>query len=877
MGEDTDSFNRRQLAVLERVAAGAPLSELLRDIVYLVEGQAEGMMCSILLLDATQRLRNGVAPSVPIQFQRAIEGEAIGPTAGSCGAAAFLARRVIVSDIATHPNWTHYSQFALPQGLRACWSTPICSPDGSVLGTFAMYYREVRSPSEAEIRWVDVASHLASIAILRDRSEEALRQSEARAHQLARLYAMSSAVNEGIARVRDPQQLYEFACRMAVEKGLARLAWVGLHDAGQQAFIPVARFGADSQVLEYIQLNVANERINRGVAGQVLTTGSPAVINDLHNEPNAAWRARGIASGMRSCAAFPLIVNGAVFGVFAIYADREHYFQAEELRILTALSVDIAFAIESAGKEAERRRMEEAAHAGEHLLAMIFGTVEDAILYLSVEGPRRFRIVAANRALLRLTRLQEPAVVGRLLDEAAGDAARPLELDKYEQARVSGKRVTWEETHHWSAGTRYSQITIRPILDEDGRCSNMVCTVHDITALKNAEAERVRLEGQLHQARRLQSLGTMAGGIAHDFNNIIAAISSNVDFALLDGPVRTQAHEHLREVQKAASRAKNLVRQILTFSRREPPARELFDPLPTVEEALLLLRATLPQNVRLQTGLASTIPTVCGDPTQLHQVVMNLGTNAARAIGERAGVIEVTLSGIELVDGTPRLEKLQAGNYVRLCVRDNGCGMDAATLQCAFDPFFTTRSLGEGTGLGLAVVHGIVEGHGGAVDVDSEPGKGTSFAVYLPAYAPATPIKVMSDAASAQGTTVLYVDDDEALVFLATRALTRLGYHVVGYLDPSAAVQDFRTHPDDFDVVITDVSMPQLSGSEFAAELLQIRPNIPIIMMTGYIRPEDQEAARRLRINEVVRKPSTLEEFAQMLALCMENPQSQRM
>ncbi|MET0988722.1 MAG: ATP-binding protein, partial [Steroidobacteraceae bacterium] len=608
MHESTESFSARQLAVLERVAAGAPLAELLRDIVDLVESQAEGMLCSILLLDENKRLRNGAFHSLPVAYQRAIEGELIGPTAGSCGAAAFLAKRIIVSDIETHPNWEHYRAAALPHGLRACWSTPICSPDGKVLGTFAMYYREVRAPNDAEIGWVDVASHLASIAILRHSSEEAVR-------------------------------------------------------------------------------------------------------------------------------------------------------------------------------------------AGEKLLSMIFGTVEDAIFYLSVEGPRRYRIIAANRALLSLTRLEESNVVGQLLEEAASDAARPLVMDKYEQARLSGQRVTWEETHRWKKGTRHSQMTLRPILDANGRCSNMVCTVHDITALKNAEAERVGLEGKLHQAQRLQSLGTMAGGIAHDFNNIIAAISSNVDLALLDDVGNGHVREHLFEVQKAASRAKNLVRQILTFSHREPPARELFDPLPTVEEALLLLNATLPQNVQLETRLDATIPTLCGDPTQLHQLVMNLGTNAARAIGQRPGIIEVMLSEVDLSEGTPRLERLRPGKYVRLCVSDNGCGMDAATLRYAFDPFFTTRPMGEGTGLGLSVVHGIVEGHGGAIDVETEPGKGTLFHVYLPAYAPAVNAKVLSEATSSQDATVLYVDDDEALVFLATRALTRLGYHVVGYLDPSAAVQDFRAHP----------------------------------------------------------------------------------
>lgn len=672
------------------------MSEVLHDIVQLVERQAEGMACSILLIDDAERMRTGAAPSLPVEFQRSIEGLPIGPTVGSCGAAAFLGERVIVTDIATHPNWTDYRAAALPHGLRACWSTPICSPDGTVLGTFAMYYREMRSPTPEEIYWVDSASHLASIAILRDRNEQ------------------------------------------------------------------------------------------------------------------------------------------------------------------------------------KRRRMEEAIQAGEKLLSLIFGSVEDAILFLAVEGPRRFRIIAANNALLRLTRLKESEVVGHLLEEAASRSGRPVNLDRFEQARATGQRVTWEEAHQWSQGTHHRHITVRPILDPQGHCTNLVCTVHDITALKHAEAERARLEAQLNQAQRLQSLGTLAGGIAHDFNNIIAAISSNVNLALLEDEIRPTVREHLVEVQKAANRAKELVRQILTFSRREPPLRELFDPLPTVEEALLMLRATLPANVKLETRLDLTLPTLLGDPTQLHQVVMNLGTNAARAIGTADGAIEVSLSGVELRAGTPRLEKLRAGQYVRLQVRDTGCGMDAATLRHAFDPFFTTRTPGEGTGLGLSVVHGIVENHGGAIDVESEVGKGTSFSVYLPAYAPAPSAQVASTLKQTRSATVLYVDDDEALVFLATRALTRLGYHVVGYLDPSAAVADFQSHPNDFDVVITDVSMPKLSGTELAAKLLQIRPDIPIIMMTGYVRPEDEEAARRLRIADVVRKPNSVQEFAQMLARYMESPRSSR-
>ena len=243
-----DTFKAGHLAMLERVAAGAPLPQLLEDIVRFIEGQSVGMMCSILLLDPEERcIRHGAAPSLPPEFVRALDGARIGPQAGSCGAAAYRGEPVIVSDIATHANWDDYRHLALPHGLRACWSTPIFSPEKEVLGTFAMYYREIRGPSAQERHWVEVATHLASMAILRDRGEQQLRSSEQRARQLARLYAVSNGVNEAIARVRDPQNLYDFACRIAVEQGLARLAWVGLCVKAHEQLLPVARYGIDSQ------------------------------------------------------------------------------------------------------------------------------------------------------------------------------------------------------------------------------------------------------------------------------------------------------------------------------------------------------------------------------------------------------------------------------------------------------------------------------------------------------------------------------------------------------------------------------------------------------------------------------------------------------
>jgi PAS domain S-box-containing protein len=867
--EQTHSFNAGQVAVLESVAMGAPLPQLLDDIVRFIEALADGMLCSILLVDDDGRIQHGAAPHLPVEFTRAIDGARIGPNAGSCGTAAYTGERVIVRDIATHPAWTHYRHLALPYGLRACWSSPIFAPNRDVLGTFAMYYLEIRSPTEKEIAWVDVATHLASIAILRDRGEQSLRRSEARAQQLARLYAVSNGVNEAIVRVRDPQSLYDFACRIAVEQGLAQLAWVGLRDGTGTRIEAVARHGTSASYVDAIDLDLADGRMNQGPAGRAIATGAPALCNDITKDPDFFWKQAAADRGLNSCAVFPLRAGDRIIGVFALYAEGAHYFRSEEVNVLTSLAADIGFAVESAGNEIDRQRMQATIRAGEHLRALVFENVADAIFYVAVEAPGRYRFLSVNRALLELSGLNESAVVGKLFEEVVPEESRQAVLEKYDQALSTCTKVSWDETYAYPSGLRQVEVTINPIVDAAGRCTHLVGTVHDTTARKQAEDERIRLEAQLHQARRLQSLGTLAGGIAHDFNNLIAAISGNADLALLEAAADTPLHEHLLEVRKASRRAAELVHQILTFSRREPPKRENLDLRAVIEEALRLLQATLPPNIEVKTRFATATPRISADSTQMHQVVMNLSGNAVRALGNNGGIIDVSLDSIE-ADAQSAPQTLKPGAHVRLRIADNGCGMEPAILQRAFDPFFTTRPPGEGTGLGLSVVHGVVESHGGAIEAHSEPGRGTTFTVYLPASTTEVQTSDPGEVVGGQGERILYLDDEESLVFLATRALTRLGYHVEGYSDPFSALEEFRAHPDAFDAVVTDLSMPRLSGPEFATALREIRPDIPIVMTSGYIRLEDVETARALRVEQLISKPSTIDELGRVVALEMQ-------
>jgi PAS domain S-box-containing protein len=404
----------------------------------------------------------------------------------------------------------------------------------------------------------------------------------------------------------------------------------------------------------------------------------------------------------------------------------------------------------------------------------------------------------------------------------------------------------------------------------DGAAPMVRIAITDISDRKEAEADMHRFEAQLRHVQKMESVGTLAGGIAHDFNNILGAILGNVALArdLLDEGHAALAH--LDEIQKASVRARNLVRQILTFSRREPQEL-LTQPLrPIVEETHKLLRATLPARVELEVALADAPLHVHADATQIQQVLMNLCTNAWHALEDGAGRIRIGLGGIVLDDGNAlRPGGLPAGPYVHLWVGDTGIGMDAATLERIFEPFFTTKPVGRGTGLGLSVVHGILAAHHGAIEVDSTPGQGSTFHLYLPA----VPVEAATAALGApppepargHGEHVLYVDDDETMVLMVEHILERSGYRVSSFQDAHDAIEAVRENPADFDFVVTDFNMPECSGLDVAQELHGIRPELPIVISSGYITEELRSQARDAGVRGLLEKQNTFEELGSLV------------
>ena len=375
---------------------------------------------------------------------------------------------------------------------------------------------------------------------------------------------------------------------------------------------------------------------------------------------------------------------------------------------------------------------------------------------------------------------------------------------------------------------------------------------------------RKQMEDQLRKAHKMQAIGTMAGGIAHDFNNILGAILGNASLARQDASSDSPAQLSLVEIEKAGRRGRDLVRQILTFSRNEAPVRHPIQLADVVNDALHLLKMTVPPNIDINTRL-QTAPAVLADATQIEQALVNLCTNAIHAIGPARGTVHIELNACAPDPVLAQRLRLSPGSYVTLAVRDTGSGMDCDTLERIFEPFFTTKPVGQGTGLGLAVVHGVMRTHLGTVDVSSAPGEGSTFTLYFPAAdivagpKPAEPAQAQIVMDS--GHHVMYVDDDQALAFLVKRALERRGFRLSVYNDPQEALAALREQPQAFDLLVTDYNMPGFSGVEVLIEARQIRPELPMALASGYVTPEIEAQARAAGAQDLIYKPNDVAEL----------------
>ena len=518
---------------------------------------------------------------------------------------------------------------------------------------------------------------------------------------------------------------------------------------------------------------------------------------------------------------------------------------------------------QAVGRDITQRKLaEQEISDSRAFLRQIIDTVPNPIFVKDHEG----MFLLVNKAMANLYGSTPEELVGRKGGDFNPDSyevalfrAEDLHvLDTEEPVFIPQRTIT-----HASGERRWYATTKLPIRDK----SQILGVAVDITDRIEAEAERSRLEKHFRQAQKLQALGTLAGGIAHDFNNMIFAILGFVRLALKAAPEDGKVRGYLEQIQSAGMRASQLVRQILTFSRRTEQEKKTVRVSELLQEITGMLRATIGSNIEIVTTADTDDDAIVGDPIQIHQVLMNLSTNAAHAMGERGGRLTIALGHVEVAqDRTLAHPDLAPGSYLEIAVSDTGHGIDLQTLEQIFDPFFTTKKPGEGTGMGLSVAHGIVKNHGGAILVESQVGKGSTFRVLLPKAGHAGPADALACEQAMGGTEkILFVDDELVLVRMVEEMLAGLGYRVTAFTDPVQALESFKEAPGGFDLVITDQAMPRLTGLDLAEAVLQARRDIPVLMLTGYTESVTEETAARMGVRECLMKPVVEEQLARAI------------
>jgi signal transduction histidine kinase/ActR/RegA family two-component response regulator len=374
---------------------------------------------------------------------------------------------------------------------------------------------------------------------------------------------------------------------------------------------------------------------------------------------------------------------------------------------------------------------------------------------------------------------------------------------------------------------------------------------------KQAEIEKERLQSRIQQSQKIESIGTLAGGIAHDFNNILGIILGNTELAIDSLLEREPARLNLEEIRKACLRAKDIVKQLLSFARKTDPKRQPINLITVVEDSLRFLRATIPTSIDISHDFQAKNDTILADSTQIHQVLINLGTNAYHAMQETGGSLDIKIENVFWGNVSPASHnEPTAGNYLKLTVSDTGHGILREHRDQIFDPYFTTKEIGKGTGMGLSVVHGIVKSHGGEISVDSEPQKGTTVHIYFPVAeeAPVDETETSENLPSGNER-ILFVDDEASNIYVGRSRLEQLGYQVETRISPLEALELFRADPHRFDLLITDMTMPQMTGDRLVKEILKLRPDMPTILCSGFNEKMDEEKAAELGIRRYIEKP----------------------
>ncbi len=690
------------------------------------------------------------------------------------------------------------------------------------------------------IPWIDgrlVRLEIATDITLRKKAEEMTRREEEQAKALLDLAQRPWTTREAMA---------DYALEEAVRLTNSRVGYLHFMDEDQQT---IELFSWSAGVKDECSAAKTPHYplAKAGIWADCARLRQPVIHNDYPNTPNRKGYPEGHFPMLRHLSV-PVFDGERIVAIIGV-GNKELPYDQTDTNQLSQYMNSVWAIFKQRLAEIEIRRIKEQ-----------WEKTFDAIDDLVTIHDREMRIVQANKAAGALFGVAPTELIGKHCYEVFRKGNEPCAgcPEVLARADLSNHQAN---ICHDNLQKTFAAATF-PLVDETG-LTGFVHIAKDITG-------KIEMEARLRQSQKMEAIGTLAGGIAHDFNNILAPILGYTELAL----TRLSPHDplavDLHQVIKAALRAKDLVQQILAFSRQSPKERKPLQPHLVVKEALKLLRASLPSTIEIREEISPECGAILADPTQVHQIIMNLCTNAYQAMREKGGVLGVSLMKVTIGEENGKVisAELAPGEYVLLEVSDTGRGMDRATLARIFEPYFTTKPTGEGTGLGLSVVHGIVKSHQGQITVYSEPGRGTNFHVYLPRVAEATtavlPIGAVSQETIPTGTERLLVVDDEAMITSMLRViLQNLGYQVTISDSSLEALALVEHDPTAFDLLITDMTMPGLTGFELAQKILAIRPDLPIILCTGFSELINKEQAQAMGIRAYLMKPVSVRELAQ--------------
>lgn len=814
------------------------LAETLKAMALIIEDQHPGRLCSILLLDPEgRRVSVGAGPSLPDRYNAAVEGLHIGPFVGSCGTAAYWNQPVVVEDIRAEGLWRDLRDAADLAGVAACWSHPIVSQSGAVLGALALYNIEPSAPTAHEFGGLKMASSMVALAIERGRVEQALRASEAALRESEDRYRTLYEDNPSMYFTVDPAGTV-----LSVNKYGAQCLGYGVSELVGESV---------TQVFHPEDRESARARLKQTLDGAGAVAGWE--LRKVRKDGSVLWveeSARAIRDK-----------NGEIV-VLVVCEDVTLRKQANSLvELQSAVLASMASGAELPVTLALLCTLIEEQLQGVRCMVLLLDESGDTIR--PTAGPSM-----PSEILAALDGITAETSIGTCA--AAVFQERQLIVDDVEQepawaqtlplARRHGVRASWSTPLRSRSGSVLGALSI---------CSAAPSqpTEHDQRLMQTAAhlagiaTGRLRQEEALRRTQKLESLGLMAGSISHDFNNLLVAMLGQSSLALAKVRARDPARVHIEKVVGAAERATDLTNQLLAYSGRGHFEFRRFDLNEAIRESLHLFDVAIPKAVRIETDLSPSLPPVEADTGQMQQVFMNLVMNAAESIHKDAGQVTIRTKIKELVPGDPRYgqytnEALAGGSYVALEVQDDGAGMDPGAMSRIFDPFFTTKPTGHG--LGLAAVLGIVRGHRGGLSVASELGSGTTFSLVFPAGdagMPATPAEVTTPPSVAVAGQVLVIDDEEAVRDAVTDFLTYAGMHVLRASGGAEGLTLYGKHGAEIDLVVLDLSMPEMSGEETLERLRALNPDVRVLLSSGY---DESEVARRFtgkRLAGFIQKP----------------------